>query len=447
MPLFEPPVGAIVRNGRGPSQPSGKEGGPKPKGALRVLHTSDWHLGKTLGKVKRRHEEHRKFLDWLLGVIESEGVDVLLVAGDVFDTIAPPVEAQGLYYAFLARAMRGPLRHAVITSGNHDSQAFLSAPRELLRHLGAHVVAEPTENPGDEVISLNGPGGAPELIVAAVPFLKDRALLQAVEGEDQAARDARLAEAVSGHYLKVAEIAGRLAKGTPVVAMGHLFARGGKVGEGGGEREPYVGSLSRIDAARSFPGLFAYVALGHLHSAQSVGSDRVRYSGSPIGMGFEDGGASAKSVTILDIGPDGLEGFRELRVPTFQELLRVKGDLRAIEARISKLKAEGSAAWLEIVQDLGEPLGDPGLVFGRMVEGSSMEILAIKDQRAMDQALRHEGQGRKLKEYTVPEVFERALDAHKVEDPAKDALRETFGMVLQMFEETGGDLPEGGAGQ
>ena len=135
---------------------------------LRVLHTSDWHLGRTL-YGRKRHETFAAFLDWLADTIRQQRIDVLVVAGDVFDTSAPSNRSQELYYRFLRRVM-DTCRHIVVVAGNHDSPSFLSAPGELLRALDVHVVGAVTDTPEDEILTLRDADGEPELIVCAVPY-------------------------------------------------------------------------------------------------------------------------------------------------------------------------------------------------------------------------------------------------------------------------------------
>lgn len=148
--------------------------------SLRILHTSDWHIGRTL-YGRRRYETFSAFLDWLADTIRDRQVNVLIVAGDVFDTSAPSNRAQELYYRFLCRVV--PFcRHIVVVAGNHDSPSFLTAPKELLRALNVHVVGAITDDPKHEILRLNGPDGEPELIVCAVPYLRDRDI-RVVEAE------------------------------------------------------------------------------------------------------------------------------------------------------------------------------------------------------------------------------------------------------------------------
>ena len=149
--------------------------------SLRILHTSDWHIGRTL-YGRRRYETFSAFLDWLADTVRDRHVDVLIVAGDVFDTSAPSNRAQELYYRFLCRVM--PFcRHIVVVAGNHDSPSFLTAPKELLRALNVHVVGSISDDPGHEILRLDGPDGEPELIVCAVPYLRDRDIRVVEPGE------------------------------------------------------------------------------------------------------------------------------------------------------------------------------------------------------------------------------------------------------------------------
>ncbi|MDR2352816.1 MAG: exonuclease SbcCD subunit D C-terminal domain-containing protein [Deltaproteobacteria bacterium] len=407
---------------------------------LTILHTSDWHLGRTLGKLKKRQDEHKKFLDWLLQTIKEEKVDVLLVAGDIFDTIAPPNEAQGLYYSFLSKAQSSGCNHIVITSGNHDSQSFLNAPKELLKALNVHVVAEVTEDMSDELLCLRDLSDNPILIVAAVPFLKDRVLRVASEGESIEERDKKMALGVKEHYEKLADLSEKLkgGKNIPIVAMGHLFAKGGLTQEGDGVRELYVGSLSRVDTA-SFPQVFDYVALGHLHGAQRANKDNIRYSGSPLHMSFNEAGErqKPKSVTLIKF-KNGELAVKELEIPIFQELITIKGDMLKIKNRLNDLKKSGSSAWLEIIFDSDEAVGDLRQIFDSLIKGSSLEILIIKNLKNYELALSEAKDSKPLKEYTVMEVFERVLEVQNVSQNDAEVLKKTFNEVMFLYNEDHG---------
>src|SRR5690606_26452846 len=265
---------------------------------MRVLHTSDWHLGQRLVNLDRT-EEHQHFLDWLLQTIEQEKVEVLLMSGDVFDTGAPSNTALRQYYNFLTRVCATCCRHIVITGGNHDSISTLNAPKELLDCFNIKVIGGASDNPLDELIILNNPDTEQtELIVCAVPFLRDRDLRLSVPGESTEEREKRLKQGIASHYAGFVEhILPYKAQQIPVVAMGHLFAAGGSTTES--EKEIHVGNLAQIGADQ-FPKEFDYVALGHLHRPQLVNkTHHIRYSGSPIPLSFSEV-TDNKIILILD---------------------------------------------------------------------------------------------------------------------------------------------------
>lgn len=279
-----------------------------PTNPLTILHTSDWHLGRRLyGRM--RYEEFEAFLNWLYGTICTQQIDVLIVAGDIFDTMTPSNRAQALYYEFLGRVSRSCCEHIVIVAGNHDSPTFLDAPSQVLKFLNVHVIGTACDDLNDEVLVLSDTSDAPHCIIAAVPYLRDRDVRSSSAGESADSKDANVIKGIRAHYDNVANIA--KAKQTafvkshqrhvPIIATGHLFAAGGKTTEDDGVRDLYVGSLGQV-SAEMFDESFDYVALGHLHVPQRVGGrERIRYSGSPIAMGFGEA-RQQKQVLIIKFG-------------------------------------------------------------------------------------------------------------------------------------------------
>ena len=174
---------------------------------MKILHTSDWHIGRTL-YGRKRYEEFDSFLTWLAETIQQNEIDALLVAGDVFDTSAPSNRAQELYYRFLCRVAASSCRHVVVIAGNHDSPSFLNAPRELLKALNVHVVGSSSESLEDEVLVLRSELNAPELIVCAVPYLRDRDIRVAEAGESVEDKERKLLAGIRSHYAEVAAFAG-----------------------------------------------------------------------------------------------------------------------------------------------------------------------------------------------------------------------------------------------
>ena len=279
---------------------------------LTLLHTSDWHLGRRL-YGKPRYDEFKQFLDWQLQTLREQKVDVLLIAGDIFDTTAPSNQAQNLYYDFLSQVCHTDCRHVIIVAGNHDSASFLEAPKQLLKAFNLHISGSMTDTPTDEVITLSDKSEQPELIVMAVPYLRDRDVRTVGHGERLEDKERKLTQGIKAHYAQIADIAiaqqaqlhAKYKRSIPIVATGHLFTVGGQTMEGDGVRDLYVGSLGSIGAEIFHPQI-DYVALGHLHIPQAVGGQpHIRYAGSPIAMGFGES-RQQKQVHLLrfDADPD-----------------------------------------------------------------------------------------------------------------------------------------------
>jgi exonuclease SbcD len=404
---------------------------------MKLLHTSDWHIGRTL-YGRKRYEEFESFLIWLAETIQQNEIDALLVAGDVFDTSAPSNRAQELYYRFLCRVAASTCRHVVVVAGNHDSPSFLNAPKELLRALDVHVVGSACENSEDEVLILGDEHGSPELIVCAVPYLRDRDIRVAEAGESVEDKERKLIDGIRNHYAIVAALAERkreeLGIDVPIVGMGHLFTAGGQTVDGDGVRELYVGSLAHVTAG-IFPASFDYLALGHLHVPQKVnGSETIRYSGSPLPMGFGEA-KQQKSVCQIEFHSTAAS-VQLIEVPVFQKLERVKGDWDGISNRILELSATGFQGWLEVIYDGDEVIGDLRERLEAAVTGTEMEILRVKNNRIIDRVLGQIHDEETLDDLNVNDVFERCLAVHKVpEDQRPELLRAYQETVSSLYED------------
>ncbi len=398
---------------------------------MKILHTSDWHLGRTL-YGRKRYAEFNAFLSWLHETIRAEQVDALVVAGDVFDTSTPSHRAQELYYRFLCRVAASPCRHVVVVAGNHDSPSFLDAPRELLRALNVRVVGGAPESVEDEVLVLQDEKGKPELVVCAVPYLRDRDLRVAEAGESLVDKEAKLIEGIRRHYAEVAAAAEsrrrQLGADVPIVGMGHLFTAGAKTVEDDGVRELYVGSLAHVTAG-VFPDSIDYLALGHLHVPQKVqGAEAMRYSGSPLAMGFGEAGHQ-KSVCLVEFAgarPD----VRLIEVPVFQRLERMRGGWETISARIGELSAIGTPAWIEIVYEGQEVMGDLSQRLDEAVSGTGLEILRVKNTRIIQRVLERFQDDETLDDLDVGDVFARCLAVHAVPEAQRPGLVQSYNEIV-----------------
>lgn len=433
---------------------------------MKILHTSDWHLGRQLFG-RKRYQEFAAFLDWLAEVIEQQAVDVLLVAGDVFDTNTPSHRAQELYYQFLYRmAGSASCRHVVIIAGNHDSPSFLDAPKALLKALHVHVIGQASSSPADEVLVLHNAHKQAELIVCAVPYLRDRDLRTSQAGESLQDKERQLLEGIRSHYQATADYASQLrstlqapthaAAPLPIIGMGHLFTAGGQTIDGDGVRELYVGSLAHVGAS-IFPAIFDYVALGHLHVPQVVGGQPcIRYSGSPIPMGFGEA-AQRKVVCLIEWQPATTpvqepqpahsapapmasslvppSNIQLLEVPNFQALVRIQGDWPHIERELRELARTQPSAWLEVSYTGPEIVSDLRERIDQIVAGTALEVLRVRNQRIVQQLLSQSHAQESLESLSPDEVFLRCLQAHGIEEQQRPALIHSYQEIVRALEQ------------
>ncbi|MBF0278347.1 MAG: exonuclease SbcCD subunit D C-terminal domain-containing protein [SAR324 cluster bacterium] len=398
---------------------------------MKLIHTSDWHLGRML-YGRKRYDEFGQFLDWLATFIEQNAVNALLVAGDIFDTTAPSNRALQLYYQFLHRISQSDCRHVIIIGGNHDSPSLLNAPREVLRSLNVHVVGRMADSPDEENFLLNDNSGVPELMVCAVPFLRDRDVRQAEAGESIEEKGQKLIRGIQDHYKTVVETALRrceeLQISPPLVGMGHLFTAGGQTADGDGVRDLYVGSLAHL-TSDTFPAQIDYLALGHLHVPQKVGeSEFRRYSGSPIPMNF---GEAKQQKQVLSVEFSGkIPSVASIPVPSFQKLESLKGDWKSLCKKLNELGNEKKPVWLEITYTGSEVIGDLRGQLEDITKGTKLEILRVKNNPLVDQVLQRMSHEETLEELRETEVFQRTMNAHQIPEEQQSELLDAFHEIL-----------------
>ncbi len=284
---------------------------------MRLLHTSDWHLGITLGGHPRE-QEHAHVLAWLLDMLREQAVDALIITGDIFEAANPPAAAQRLYYDFLARCHATlPALDIVIIGGNHDSAGRLDAPAELLHRFRVRVVGgipnQPDGTPDVErlLVPLTNATGNVAAWCVAVPFIRP--------SDVGAAEDFR--QGAQALYAQLFEAARqRRQPGQALVATGHAFMVGGQVSDT--ERPIQCGGLHALPADM-FPEDVAYVALGHLHRAQCVANrPNLRYSGSPLPLSFTERDY-AHQVVLIELDGEHAARIEPLPIPRVRDLLRV----------------------------------------------------------------------------------------------------------------------------
>lgn len=255
---------------------------------IRVLHTADWHLGQTFFGYDRV-EEHTHFLDWLAHELKENKIDVLLIAGDVFDVSNPSAISQRMFYHFIRRVTEeNPKLQLVVVAGNHDSAARLEAPLPLLQEMRTEIKGLVRRHEGEIdydhlIVELKNCEGEVEALCLAVPFLRqgDYPVIQ-TDGNPYA-------EGVRELYARLQERAlQRRKKGQALIAVGHLQATGSEIAERDFSERTIIGGLECV-SPDVFTEQIAYTALGHIHKSQRVsGRENVRYAGSPLPMSFAE---------------------------------------------------------------------------------------------------------------------------------------------------------------
>ncbi len=250
---------------------------------MKVLHTSDWHLGQQFYEHSR-FSEHQAFFAWLIDTLVTEKIDLLLVAGDIYHTATPAASAENQLYQFIKDVKkRCPTLQVVLIAGNHDSANRILAAQPLLAQFDTHVVGRfDAQQPENVVIKINHQDTCAHIV--AMPFLRTSDV-STLSGTNDGAS---YAQGVAQAYKLSTELA-LIDKPdtTPLIVMGHLHAKGGDISSDS-ERNLVIGGEEAI-TAKVFSEQADYVALGHLHKAQIVAkSDAIRYSGTPMPMSFSE---------------------------------------------------------------------------------------------------------------------------------------------------------------
>jgi exonuclease SbcD len=410
---------------------------------MRLLHTSDWHLGHTLYDTPR-DAEHAAFLSWLLETLEAQSVDALLVAGDIFDTSNPSAEAQASWYQFIARARQKlPKLEVVVIGGNHDSAARLDAPDPLFAALGVRVVGGlPYTQAGLDferlLVPLRNARGKVRAWVAAVPYLRP-ADLPLVRTEAD-----RLVEGVREVYGLTLEAARRRREpGQALVAMGHCYMVGTELSQLS-ERKILGGNQHALPVDL-FPGDLAYAALGHLHKAQRVGGrEGVRYSGSPIPLSLSEA-HYRHQVLLVELEGEALGSVRPLSVPRTADMVRVPereaATLEEVLAKLAELPAldkdapESSRPYLEVCVSLPRPEPSLRRKVEEKLEGKAARLVKLTPSyTGTGLTLAEGGPGLSLRDRTPEDVF-KARYSRDYTEPIAPQVLEAFHALLTHVQE------------
>lgn len=396
---------------------------------MKILHTADWHIGKKLHQFEL-DKDVDLFIDWLIHLIQKEEVDVLLISGDVFDLANPSSDARKQYYSALVRLHQTGCQ-LVITGGNHDSPNMLNAPKEILALQKIHVVGGMTEKIEDQIIALPD-SSQPEVIVAAIPFLRDADLRKANEGETYEDRLKIVQKGIENVYQSAGEYAKNHFPELPIIAMGHLYTAGASTSES--ERDIQMGNQAMFHAKR-FGDRFDYIALGHIHKPQKISNETpTYYSGAPYPLSFSERN-DQKRVLLIDT-QNGLEPI-SIPIPEFRKLIRIQGTLAEIKFKLNSLNpplALTSLIEIQMKEEVYSPekiqaLEDVINTFNQ--EGYQILHRSIRFKNRVSGTGELYAAHENLAELQPTEVFEKMMASDNIEIKDKEELINAFQIILE----------------
>lgn len=397
---------------------------------MKILHTADWHIGKKLHKTELS-ADFDLYIDWLCRLIEEKQIDLLLVSGDIFDLANPSSEARSQYYRALMKMKKFDCK-IIMTGGNHDSPAMLDAPKEILRELDIHIIGGLPQDLEELVIPVFGKNNEPEVVIAAVPFLRDSDLRSATDGATYEDRLEAARKGIKNVFSEAAALCARQFPDVPAIALGHLFAAGIESSES--EREIQIGNQAAFDASQ-FGDYFSYIALGHIHKPQQVSAAvPAYYSGSPLPLSFSER-KDEKRILFLDTE----KAFHpeSISIPNFRKLLKISGSLEQLREKLDVLEANLSLESL-IEVELKEEQYDAVKIYklDELVTNFQKEGLKIVKHRAsfinrQDSASDYFEDTQQLEDLQPKEVFMELISKHEYDKETRLEILSAFDEVLQ----------------
>ena len=405
---------------------------------MRLFHTSDWHLGQNL-HGQERDFEHACFLTWLLAQLASEQPDVLLIAGDIFDTVNPPVKAQERLYDFIVSAHeQQPKLTVVMIAGNHDSGSRIELPAPLMRRLrtpalGRVLWLDDGQLDAERLlIPLPDASGEIAAWCLALPFLRPAEVTGAHLGDDYLRGIGQV------HEWLIEAANTKRKPGQALIAISHAHMAGGSISEDS-ERSLIIGNAEALPASLFGPSI-SYVALGHLHKPQRVNNEeRIRYCGSPIPLSFSEIGYQHQ---ILDVTLKGetLVSVETRLIPRAVNLQRIGPlPLAEILTQLAELPDIDLLAdiqrqpWLEVRVKLDEPQPDLRQQIETALQGKSVRLVRIAAEYAGSGGRNGDDDATRLIELdqlTPQELFSRAWQENYGSEADEQTLKD-FAVLLQ----------------
>ena len=387
---------------------------------MRIIHTSDWHLGQHFyGKSRAR--EHQQFLNWLVEQSQSQQIDAIVVAGDIFDTGTPPSYAREMYFDFIAKLHQVQCQ-LVVLAGNHDSVAMLSESQNLLQQLSTQVISAVSEDIDQQVFVLKSLKTQQQAVICAIPFIRPRDIVKSYAGQSADEKQRSLQQAISAHYQHLFEHAQVLSNANqvdgnrlPIIATGHLTTIGATTSDS--VRDIYIGTLEAFPASE-FPNA-DYIALGHIHRPQKVTkSDHIRYCGSPIALSFDEA-KTQKNIVIVEFEHGEFSNVELSNIPCVQPLAMVKTNLESLSDDIAAVVNDNQALeepantkekiWLDIEIESAEYLQDLTARIEQIIKELPVEVLLVRRSKKSRQQMPSQQEKITLSELSVQEVFDARM--------------------------------------
>lgn len=407
---------------------------------MKVLHTADWHIGQLFYEYDRTYE-HEQFLDWLTELLCREEIDLLLIAGDVFDISNPSAASIRLFYSFLNNATRKcPDLQIIITAGNHDSASRLEAPRPLLESSRIHIVGTIDKDDNGNInydkvtIPITDKANNTVGWCLAVPYLRIGDYPAAERDHKAAPRENTYSAGVASFYKEAhRHIADKKTAGQYIIALGHLHVAHAEITDMDSAERAIMGGIECVSASAFHPDLY-YIGLGHIHKAQQIGGkEHIRYAGSPIPLSFSEL-KYKHQIVYFELDAAGIRNLKPVEVPITVPLLSVPQKHAPLPDVIKALTALPPAGepsdtprspYLEIRILLDEPR--PGLrhQIEQALEGKNIRLAKI-DVRYPSKTTEGdghlEGPGDNLDALTPRDVFNRIYEQQFQTAPPKNLI-------------------------
>ena len=403
---------------------------------MKILHTADWHIGKMLYKYDL-NEDLKLFFDWLIDYVTTENIDLLLVAGDIFDLANPSNRDIRFYYEVLYRLNQSKTK-VIITGGNHDSISMLDAPKNILNSFQIQVIGGVPDQIEEEIIPIYDAENQLQCVVLAVPFLRDKDLRKSISADIEQNKAAIEKAAIKAHYDQLVEISlSKYGAETPIIAMGHLFMQGAETSDS--ERDIHIGNLGGI-SSDIIHSRIDYMALGHIHKPQRIGkSDKIRYSGSPIFLDFSERNYE-KQVIEIKIEQQKIIDIQSIKVPKNRELVKFSGDFKKIEQQLMHYQPENrltALVELEIVEDQF----DPSIINlqNELTEAAPFgNYKIIKTRLSFKNKLDNKellSDHEHIMNFSPKEVFQKRLDTEIIDVTLRQELMEAYHILLEEMQD------------